>query len=175
MRLLLDRFPSPVGEILLVHDEHGQLRALDFADYEARMLRLLRLHYGTIELIGETAPTRTVRSLDAYFSGALDATNHISTATGGTEFQKSVWALLRSTPSGTTSTYGDLAKMLKKPGAMRAVGLANGANPSRSSSRAIASLAHRVLSPASAAVCIGSAGCSNMKAYCCGPPIAPTN
>jgi O-6-methylguanine DNA methyltransferase len=129
MRLLLDRFPSPVGEILLVHDEHGQLRALDFADYEARMLRLLRLHYGTIELIGETAPTRTVRSLDAYFSGALDATSHISTATGGTEFQKSVWALLPSIPSGTTSTYGDLAKMLKKPGAMRAVGLANGANP----------------------------------------------
>src|SRR5689334_3603632 len=180
MRLLLDRIPSPVGDILLVHDEHGQLRALDFADYEARMLRLLRLYYGLVELSGETAPTRTVRSLDAYFSGALHATRYISTATGGTEFQKSVWALLRSIPSGTTSTYGDLAKMLKKPRAMRAVGLANGANPI-----AIVVPCHRVIGASGALTGFGRAhglvlcgrhcSCRSSRVRRLSPPLARRN
>ncbi|MEJ0071763.1 MAG: methylated-DNA--[protein]-cysteine S-methyltransferase [Pseudomonadota bacterium] len=41
-----------------------------------------------------------------------------------------MWAALREIPLGTTTTYGALAKQLgKPPGASRAVGLANGANP----------------------------------------------
>ena len=42
--LTLERMPSPVGEVLLVTDADGAVRALDFADYEARMLRLLARH-----------------------------------------------------------------------------------------------------------------------------------
>ncbi|MAF66485.1 MAG: cysteine methyltransferase [Planctomycetes bacterium] len=47
----------------------------------------------------------------------------------GTEFQRSVWAELLRIPFGETRTYGDLARRLGKPGASRAVGGANGANP----------------------------------------------
>ena len=47
----------------------------------------------------------------------------------GTPFQQSVWEQLRQIPHGQTASYGDLARNLGKPGAMRAVGLANGANP----------------------------------------------
>lgn len=47
----------------------------------------------------------------------------------GTEFQLSVWEELSRIPFGTTCSYGDIAKRLDKPGAMRAVGLANGKNP----------------------------------------------
>ena len=39
--LTLDRVATPVGEVLLVTDADGAVRALDFADYEARMMRLL--------------------------------------------------------------------------------------------------------------------------------------
>jgi methylated-DNA-[protein]-cysteine S-methyltransferase len=47
----------------------------------------------------------------------------------GTAFQRACWSSLRQIPAGTTTSYGALAKALGKPAAMRAVGLANGANP----------------------------------------------
>jgi O-6-methylguanine DNA methyltransferase len=48
---------------------------------------------------------------------------------GGTDFERSVWAELRCIPLGTTISYGELAKRIGNPNAMRAVGLANGKNP----------------------------------------------
>ena len=48
---------------------------------------------------------------------------------GGTGFQRRVWAALRSIPAGETLSYAGLAARIGKPTAMRAVGLANGANP----------------------------------------------
>ena len=49
--------------------------------------------------------------------------------TGGTEFQRSVWTALCSIPVGETLTYKGLAQRIGRPAAIRAVGLANGANP----------------------------------------------
>jgi methylated-DNA-[protein]-cysteine S-methyltransferase len=129
VRLQLDHFSSPVGTILLVHDEQGALRALDFEDYEARMHRLLRLHYGRVELTRASAPDRIITSLGAYFDGELGAPAAIVVETGGTPFQRSVWAALRKIPAGTTTSYGRLATSIDCPKAVRAVGLANGANP----------------------------------------------
>jgi methylated-DNA-[protein]-cysteine S-methyltransferase len=39
MLLTIERLSSPIGTLLLVSDEHGRVRVLDFDDYEARMLR----------------------------------------------------------------------------------------------------------------------------------------
>lgn len=47
----------------------------------------------------------------------------------GTEFQRQVWQALRQIPYGTTITYGQLAQMVGRPSAARAVGQANGRNP----------------------------------------------
>jgi methylated-DNA-[protein]-cysteine S-methyltransferase len=47
----------------------------------------------------------------------------------GTEFQLSVWNALPSIPYGSTTSYGELARRIGKPDAVRAVGAANGANP----------------------------------------------
>ncbi|HLH49194.1 MAG TPA: methylated-DNA--[protein]-cysteine S-methyltransferase [Roseiarcus sp.] len=129
MRLQLDRLASPIGAILLVSDECGALRALDFEEYETRMARLLRLHYGAVELIHRAAPDATKRALGAYFAGDLEVLAPLQTATGGSLFQRGVWAALRKIPPGATTTYGELAAKLGRPGASRAVGLANGANP----------------------------------------------
>ena len=102
MRLMLDTYHSPLGEILLVSDSDGALRALDFADYEQRLRRLLRLHYGTYELDLAPAPVAVVNALAAYFAGDLDAVSKLRVATGGTPFQRKVWAALRRIPAGRT-------------------------------------------------------------------------
>lgn len=47
----------------------------------------------------------------------------------GTEFQKGVWNALRKIPLGKTRSYGEIAKQIGKPKAVRAVGGACGANP----------------------------------------------
>lgn len=128
-RLLLDRMATPIGEALLLTDERGVLRALDFADYAARMRRLARLHYGEAALVEGAAPRGVRAELAAYFDGDGAALGRIAWATGGTAFQRAVWAALLEIPFGQTATYGAQAARIGKPAAVRAVGLANGANP----------------------------------------------
>ena len=129
MHLILSRYAAPFAELLLVTDAEGTLRALDFSDFEERMHRLLARHYGSFTLEPGDAPAGIVSALDAYFAGDLAALDTVPIATGGTEFQRTVWAALRRIPAGETSGYGALAARIGKPGAARAVGLANGSNP----------------------------------------------
>ncbi len=137
MKLLLEHVSSPLGTMLLVSDGEA-LRALDFEDYEARMHRLLRLHYGAYTLApGVGLFGQAVR---AYFAGDLTALDALPVHTGGTAFQRLVWSELRAIPTGATISYGQLAARLGRPGASRAVGMANGANPV-----AIAVPCHRVI------------------------------
>jgi len=129
MKLQLDTLMSPLGTILLVHDDEAHLRALDFADHEERMQRLLRLHYGKVSLRPAPAPSRTSEALARYFDGDHLALANIPVQTGGTAFQRQVWAGLRTIRPGQTLSYGGLAAQIGSAGAMRAVGRANGANP----------------------------------------------
>lgn len=140
MQLQLDRFTTPIGELLLVFDDAG-LRALDFADFADRMYRLLRLHYGEVTLAEAAAPATITAPLAAYFAGDLGALDTVKVATGGTEFQRQVWAALRAIPAGATASYGELAARVGRPKASRAIGMANGSNPSALSSPATASSA----------------------------------
>jgi methylated-DNA-[protein]-cysteine S-methyltransferase len=128
-RLSLDRLATPIGEALLVADGLGRLRALDWADHEPRLVRLLRRHYGGVAVAPGAAPAEIRRALDAYFAGDMTALDTIQCATGGTAFQRAVWAGLRAIGPGATLSYGALAARLGVPKAVRAVGLANGANP----------------------------------------------
>ena len=125
------RIPTLIGTMLVVTDERERLRALDWEDYEARMLRLLRVHYGprAIVLVDGETPLSVRRPLEAYFEGELGAIESLSVETGGTEFQRAVWAALRAIPAGETRSYGQLAAKIARPSAVRAVGAANGANP----------------------------------------------
>jgi methylated-DNA-[protein]-cysteine S-methyltransferase len=127
--LRLDRLATPVGTALLVTDEAGTLRAFDFEDFEDRMARLMRLHYGATPLEAGAAPGAMKDRIAAYFDGELAALNDIRWATAGTPFQRAVWAGLTTIPPGETLSYGGLAARIGKPAAVRAVGLANGANP----------------------------------------------
>jgi len=127
--LKLAEYPSPVGAIRLVSDADGLLRALDFEGYDERLHRLLRRHYADYTLDPGPAPANVIEALDAYFAGDLLAIDAVKTATGGAEFQREVWAGLRTIPAGETLSYGALAARIGRPKASRAVGAANGANP----------------------------------------------
>jgi len=129
MRLRLENCESPLSRLLLVTDDDGALRALDFADHEPRMRRLLHDHYGDFVLEKGAAPKSILRALDAYFDGNLSALDSVRIATGGTPFQRAVWKALRAITPATTKSYGQLARVLGRPKASRAVGAANGANP----------------------------------------------
>jgi methylated-DNA-[protein]-cysteine S-methyltransferase len=129
-RLSLARLATPIGEALLVCDDGGRLRALDWHDGEPRLRRLLRRHYGPAILLEPGCPPRAVtEALEAYFAAELARLDDVDCATGGTPFQRMVWAALRRIPAGRTLSYGALAARLGHPRAARAVGLANGANP----------------------------------------------
>jgi methylated-DNA-[protein]-cysteine S-methyltransferase len=125
----LDRLPTPIGTALLVADDDGVLRALDWEDYEFRMLDLLRRQYGAVSLQESQAPTAIRAALTAYFMGDLGRLTDVPWRVAGTSFQQKVWSALAKIPVGQTMSYGAMAAHLEAPRAMRAVGHANGANP----------------------------------------------
>jgi methylated-DNA-[protein]-cysteine S-methyltransferase len=127
----VEHIETPTGRMRVVTDDDGRLRALEWDDHTPRMQELLRRHYGanSVELREASAPSVAARSLLAYFAGELDAIAELPTVTNGTPFQSVVWSALRTIPAGRTMSYGMLAAQIGQPKAVRAVGLANGANP----------------------------------------------
>jgi methylated-DNA-[protein]-cysteine S-methyltransferase len=82
-----------------------------------------------VELTADSTPaSELVAQLEEYFSGTRRAFT-APIAARGTPFQEEVWAALRRIPWGETRTYGELAALIGKPGAARAVGRANATNP----------------------------------------------
>lgn len=128
LRLQVDQVDSPLGRLTLVVSPRG-VCALDFDDCIARLERFLRARYGEVELERATDPNGYAGRLRAYFLGELTALDGIAVDPGGTSFQMMVWAALRRIPPGRTAAYGELAALLGRPGAARAVGGANARNP----------------------------------------------
>jgi len=114
-----------------VSDRDGNLCAVDWTDYEARMRRLLCLHYGKSGFrLGPTHdPNRLTDAINRYFAGQFEAIDALPVKTGGTPFQRQVWRALRKIRCGTTVSYAQLAERIGRPTAVRAMGLANGSNP----------------------------------------------
>jgi methylated-DNA-[protein]-cysteine S-methyltransferase len=129
VRFQLDRCPSPIGSILMISDDEGNVRALDFEDYESRMHQLLRLQWGEYMLSEGTGPATAKQAIEAYFEGELARLGTVPIRMGGTPFQRDVWDALRAIPAGTTTSYGRVAAKVGRPKASRAVGMANGSNP----------------------------------------------
>jgi methylated-DNA-[protein]-cysteine S-methyltransferase len=127
----LERVPTPAGCMLLITDSDNIVRAIDWEGYKERMHRLLRLHYGAgnVTLDDTLRPSSIRRTIERYLDGDLVAIDDLPVKTGGTPFQREVWQALRQIPARQTITYGDLATRIGRSKAVRAVGLANGANP----------------------------------------------
>jgi methylated-DNA-[protein]-cysteine S-methyltransferase len=126
----LERIETPTGPMRIVSDDKGHVCAVDWEDCRARLQELLRRYHGSSFHLRESKnQSMAARSLLAYFAGELDAIVPLPTAAGGTPFQRAVWSALRRIPAGRTTSYSALAAEIGRPKAVRAVGLANGANP----------------------------------------------
>jgi methylated-DNA-[protein]-cysteine S-methyltransferase len=116
-----DTLATPIGPLLLISDgaglvylglpEHGHAPAPpEGAEASPR-----RLHAAT-------------HQLDEYFAGERTRFE-LELHPSGTPFQLEVWGALLTIPYGETVSYAEIARRIKRPRAVRAVGAANGANP----------------------------------------------
>ena len=114
--LLTDSIETPLGLFSIAVDDQFRLHSANFS--------------APFEGVKVKNPGGVSEALAAYFGGELAAIDRLEVAfEKGTEFQLSVWRALREVPCGQTWSYGRLAHHIKRPTAVRAVGLANGANP----------------------------------------------
>jgi methylated-DNA-[protein]-cysteine S-methyltransferase len=120
--------PSPVGDLLLTTDGNC-LTGLFFRPHKTSHQEWDRCHRTGLEDPQAALLARTRQELEEYFADGR-TTFDLPLAATGTEFQQRVWAALTEIPYGRTESYGRVAQRLGLvPGASRAVGLANGANP----------------------------------------------
>ena len=128
---LIDRLATPAGEMIVIADAGGNLRVIDWTEYEDRMKLLLDRQYGRGRWTLKPArdPGGLTNAMRRYFKGNHSVIDTLPVKTAGTPFQKSVWQALRKISCGSTISYAELARRIGRPTAVRAVGLANGQNP----------------------------------------------
>jgi len=106
-------FGNEMGQFCVVH-EQGVVTSLSLVDFNP--------------CFDKNVNSSIVEELIRFFRGEVQTfTFQIDPA--GTLFQKKVWAILREIPFGKTKTYGEIATIIGKPKAARAIGSACRANP----------------------------------------------
>jgi methylated-DNA-[protein]-cysteine S-methyltransferase len=113
---------SPLGALYLVASARG-LRQVSRRKCPSPMVSSLKGNAAEIQILAQAA-----RELGEYFAGQRQRFQ-IPLDPQGTPFQQQVWRELQKIPFGTTCSYGDIARHIKNPRAVRAVGGANGKNP----------------------------------------------
>jgi methylated-DNA-[protein]-cysteine S-methyltransferase len=114
---LYTQIPSPIGQLLLIGDEHS-LTSLYMSPY----------HLPADSKRAAEPFADAVEQLEQYFAGErveFDLTLDMQ----GTDFQRNVWNALLTIPYGETRSYGEIANQIGRPDRARAVGAANGSNP----------------------------------------------
>jgi methylated-DNA-[protein]-cysteine S-methyltransferase len=110
---------SPIGE-LLIRSRDGVVTAIEFSPF-------------AVPAEGRDDDEPVLRAAREQLLGYFDGTRtefELPLEPAGTEFQRRVWEALGTIPYGNTASYGEVAASLGlEPGASRAVGMANGANP----------------------------------------------
>lgn len=113
-------YDSPVGALLLAGTKDA-LHLISFPESS----RTKHPQDGWREKAATFAPV--IKQLKEYFAGKRQEFD-LPLELIGTDFQKDVWRALAKIPYGETTSYGEIAKRVKRPKASRAVGAANGAN-----------------------------------------------
>lgn len=108
-------YQSPLG-FLELREENGYITGLHFSDQSA--------------CGGDSTPLllEAMLQLDEYFAGNR-RDFELPIELSGTDFQKKVWAALRTIPFGETRSYKEIARLSGNSKAARAVGMANNKNP----------------------------------------------
>jgi methylated-DNA-[protein]-cysteine S-methyltransferase len=124
MRYYFDTFTTPVGPFTVALDDDGAVVATAFG--EIADLRRWFQHEPLLH-----APQRAAAvgsQVKEFFAGKRERFE-LRFSPVGTAFQKRVWSELQRIPFGEMRSYAELAAAVGRPGAARAVGQANAANP----------------------------------------------
>ena len=148
--MLFTEYQSPIGKLLLAASERG-LTGVYFEEHKH-----FKGTHGWLRDDQYPILQQTQQQLAAYFAGTRHEFDLPLDMSQGTVFQQAVWQALRKLVFGSTASYLDIAKWIGKPGAVRAVGAANGRNPI-----SIIVPCHRVI--ASSGALTGYAGGLNNK------------
>lgn len=127
--LKADWINTPLGPMVAVCDK-SNLHLLEFVERKALPTELKKLKKSAKDDIGtgRFEPTEQIEEeLTAFFDAKSDRFE-VPLAMHGSDFTKGVWRELKKIPAGQTRSYGELAKQIGKPDAVRAVARANGAN-----------------------------------------------
>ncbi|MDB4511884.1 methylated-DNA--[protein]-cysteine S-methyltransferase [Arenicella sp.] len=110
----IDHIQTPIGAMEIVANDNAVL-SIHF------VARTSNVKSNALTILAKT-------QLRQYFESKLEQFD-LPLQPAGTEFQQTVWRALTSIPFGQTAAYADIAKLIHKPKAVRAVGNANGKNP----------------------------------------------
>lgn len=125
----LARLETPLGTMFAAAVPEG-ICLLEFSDRKAlpTELKALAKHYNAQILLGDNPHFAVLKKqLEEYFGGSRRVFD-VPLAMPGTTFQQAVWRELLTIPCGQTRSYAQQAERIGKPGAIRAVGTANGMN-----------------------------------------------
>lgn len=123
MEYCFKKMNSPVGELTLITSDKGLAAVLWESDDPQRIEVKTGIENNTHPVLVETEKqlAEFFEKKRQIFTVELDLT--------GTAFQKKVWEALLTIPFGETRTYGEIAKQINSPEAVRAVGMAANKNP----------------------------------------------
>jgi len=113
---------SPAGLLFIVADTKG-LKGIFWQKQTVKSIQTLDPKRAEDKFI-----IKAVKQLKEYFAGKRKEFD-IDLSFSGTVFQNRVWKALSEIPFGKTVAYKDIARKIKNPKAVRAVGTANGKNP----------------------------------------------
>jgi len=116
MTLFNDYLATPLGSMQISADEHA-VKSIYFVEEQRRRASK-----------PNTMTDLAVQQLNEYFNNKRQSFD-LPVAPEGTAFQQEVWQALLTIEHGKTCSYSDIAGLINKPKAMRAVGAANGRNP----------------------------------------------
>jgi methylated-DNA-[protein]-cysteine S-methyltransferase len=114
-------YPSPIGELVAIAED-DQLTGLFVRDHAP-------VNVEESVSAGDNALFATLGAQLERYWDREPVTFDVRLRPRGTTFQTRVWTALRDIPYGSTISYGELARRIGQPNAVRAVGRANGANP----------------------------------------------
>ncbi len=112
---------TPIGLVSIAASERG-ITNLEFLSGRSRLQDFATSQHA------KSLVENAAKQLNEYFAGKRKSFELVFDLQG-TKFQLSVWQQIQKIPFGKTTTYGDIARLIRKPQAARAVGGAVGANP----------------------------------------------
>ena len=128
MKAYVDQVQSPAGQLAFAVDGDGSLIRLHFIESDHGPVMERELEDEGYEVVEDEGRTARVRGELAEYAAGRRVRFDAALGLVGSEWQKAVWMELTRIPFGETRSYGEIADLLGKPGAARAVGRANATN-----------------------------------------------